>query len=92
MKTAKRLDGMRESFIREMTRLALAHNAINLSQGFPDYDAPPEVIEAAKVALGSGLNQYGITWGAPALRQAIAGMMALVRGVMAALTRSESRA
>jgi aminotransferase len=76
MKTAKRLDGMRESFIREMTRLALAHNAINLSQGFPDYDAPPEVVEAAKVALGSGLNQYGITWGTPALRQAIAETMA----------------
>ena len=75
MKTAKRLDGMRESFIREMTRLALAHNAINLSQGFPDYDPPSEVIEAAKTAIGSGLNQYGITWGTPALRQAIAQVM-----------------
>jgi len=75
MKTAKRLEGMRESFIREMTRLALAHDAINLSQGFPDYDTPREVIEAAKAALDSGLNQYGITWGTPALRQAIAATM-----------------
>lgn len=75
MKTANRLLGMRESFIREMTRLALAHNAINLSQGFPDYDAPPEVIEAAKAAVGSGQNQYGITWGSPLLRQAIAETM-----------------
>jgi aminotransferase len=75
MKTAKRLEGMRESFIREMTRLALTHNAINLSQGYPDYDAPPEVVEAAKTALGSGFNQYGITWGVPALRQAIAEAM-----------------
>jgi DNA-binding transcriptional MocR family regulator len=81
MKTAKRLEGMRESFIREMTRLALTHNAINLSQGFPDYDAPPEVIEAAKEALGSGLNQYGITWGIPALRQAIAETMATRYGL-----------
>jgi aminotransferase len=76
MKTATRLDGMRQSFIREMTRLALAHNAINLSQGFPDYDAPPEVIEAAKAAVGSGQNQYGITWGTAPLRQAIAETMA----------------
>ncbi len=81
MKTAKRLEGMRESFIREMTRVALTHNAINLSQGFPDYDAPPEVIEAAKAALGSGLNQYGITWGIPALRQAIAETMATRYGL-----------
>jgi aspartate/methionine/tyrosine aminotransferase len=76
MKTAMRLEGMRESFIREMTRLALAHNAINLSQGFPDYSPPPEVVEAAKEALESGNNQYGITWGSPALRQAIAETMA----------------
>lgn len=75
MKTAKRLEGMRESFIREMTRLALTHNAINLSQGFPDYDPPREVIEAAKAALDNGINQYGITWGAPALRQAISETM-----------------
>jgi len=75
MKTAKRLDGMRESFIREMTRLALAHNAINLSQGFPDYDPPREVVEAAKAAMDNGINQYGITWGAPNLRQAISDTM-----------------
>jgi len=75
MKTAKRLEGMRESFIREMTRLALKYNAINLSQGYPDYDAPPEVVEAAKKAVGSGLNQYGITWGVPPLRQALAETM-----------------
>src|SRR5579863_7443964 len=75
MKTAKRLEGMRESFIREMTRLALTYDAINLSQGYPDYDAPHEVVEAAKLALESGFNQYGITWGVPALRQAIAETM-----------------
>ena len=75
MQTAQRLNGMRESFIREMTRLALTHNAINLSQGFPDFDPPREVIDAAHRALDSGMNQYGITWGMPALRQAIAAKM-----------------
>src|SRR3990172_7083247 len=72
---AKRLDGLRESFIREMTRLAITHNAINLSQGFPDFDPPREVIEAAHRALDAGANQYTITWGTPALRQAIAAKM-----------------
>jgi aspartate/methionine/tyrosine aminotransferase len=81
MKTAKRLEDMRESFIREMTRVAIKYNAINLSQGFPDYDTPPEVVEAAKTALGSGQNQYGITWGIAPLRQAIAAMMARLYGL-----------
>ena len=72
---ARRLDGMRESFIREMTRLALSCQAINLAQGFPDFDPPREIIEAAHRALDSGTNQYTITWGIPALRQAIAAKM-----------------
>ncbi|MDD3846509.1 MAG: aminotransferase class I/II-fold pyridoxal phosphate-dependent enzyme [Syntrophorhabdaceae bacterium] len=69
---ARRLHMIRESFIREMTRLAITHNAINLSQGFPDFDPPREAIEAAHQALESGGNQYTITWGTAALRQAIA--------------------
>ncbi len=73
--TAQRLGNMRESFIREMTRLAMTHQAINLSQGFPDFDPPREVIDAAHRALDSGMNQYGITWGLPALRQAISAKM-----------------
>ena len=51
------------SFIREMTRLAITHNAINLSQGFPDFDPPREVIDAAHRALDSGSNQYTIALG-----------------------------
>ncbi len=81
MKTAQRLEDMRESFIRGMTRVAIKYNAINLSQGFPDYDTPPEVVEAAKRALGSGQNQYGITWGIAPLRQAIAAIMARLYGL-----------
>jgi aminotransferase len=72
---------MRESFIREMTRLAITHKAINLSQGFPDFDPPREVIEGAHRALDSGTNQYTITWGIPALRQAIAAKMKRLYGL-----------
>ena len=75
MVVAQRLQGLRESFIREMTRLAITHQAINLSQGFPDYDPPAEVLDAARTALYSGMNQYTITWGTPHLRQAIAAKM-----------------
>lgn len=57
----------------EMTRLALAHGAINLAQGFPDFDGPPEIIEAAVAALRSGDNQYARSQGHPRLVQALAG-------------------
>ena len=65
-----------ESVIREMTRLNLALNgpekAVNFAQGFPDFDPDPRILDAAARALRDGYNQYATTWGAPALRQAIA--------------------
>jgi len=61
-----------ESVIREMTRLALQHNAINLAQGFPDFPAPDEVKQAAVAAIEADLNQYPITWGQPSIREALA--------------------
>jgi aspartate/methionine/tyrosine aminotransferase len=61
-----------ESVIREMTRLALQYNAINLSQGFPDFPAPAEIKRAAQEAIAADINQYAITWGAKSLRNAIA--------------------
>jgi aminotransferase len=60
-----------ESVIREMTRLADLHGAINLGQGFPDFPAPDEVKEAARRAIADDHNQYPITWGTPELRTAI---------------------
>jgi aminotransferase len=54
---------------------------VNLAQGFPDWNPPPEVVAAAKEALDGPHNQYAITWGAPALRQAIAEKMAWFNGV-----------
>src|SRR5262245_1762210 len=73
--TSSRLAGLRESVIREMTRIAIEHDAINLSQGFPDFSPPPEIIAAAHRALDEGFNQYAVTWGVPALRLAIAEYM-----------------
>ena len=70
--TAHRLHQFTESVIREMTRIANAYNAINLSQGFPDFDPPPELVAAAKRALDEGFHQYAVTWGAPRFREALA--------------------
>jgi len=61
-----------ESVIREMTRLANQHEAINLAQGFPDFPMPAPMKDAACAAIHGDINQYAITWGAPALRLAIA--------------------
>lgn len=60
-----------ESVIREMTRLAIEHDAVNLAQGFPDFGAPEEVKRAAQEAIAADINQYAITWGAKPFRDAI---------------------
>ena len=70
-----------ESVIREMTRLAIAHNAINLAQGFPDFAAPEEIKSAARDAIARDVNQYAITWGAKSLRNAIAEKFQRTQGV-----------
>lgn len=61
-----------ESIIRDMTRQALQHGAVNLSQGFPDFAAPEELKRAACDAINADINQYAITWGAKRFRDAIA--------------------
>jgi len=70
-----------ESVIREMTRLALKHGAVNLSQGFPDFSAPAEIKEAARQAISDDINQYAITWGAKPLREAIVEKFERTQGV-----------
>lgn len=67
-----RIQRFTESVIREMTRLAIAHKAVNLAQGFPDFPAPEVLKRAAREAIASDINQYAITWGAKPLRDAIA--------------------
>ena len=69
---AQRVQGFGSSIIREMTRLSLTYDALNLSQGFPDFPAPEEVTRAAVEAIEAHVNQYTVTWGIPALREAIA--------------------
>jgi aspartate/methionine/tyrosine aminotransferase len=61
-----------ESVIREMSRLANLHGAVNLAQGFPDFPAPASIKQAAIEAINADINQYSITWGAKPLRDAIA--------------------
>ena len=70
--TASRLAGFSESVIRAMTRLANAHGAINLSQGFPDAHPPEEVLQALERATRGPFHQYAVTWGAPRFREALA--------------------
>ena len=70
-----------ESVIRDMTRVCLRHQGVNLAQGFPDFGAPAEIKEAAVKAIRADVNQYAITWGTPALRQAIVEKFSRYNGV-----------
>jgi aspartate/methionine/tyrosine aminotransferase len=72
MRISARAASFPESVIREMTRQHALYGGVNLAQGYPDFDPPQEIVEAAARALRDGYNQYAITWGAPELRQAIA--------------------
>jgi aspartate/methionine/tyrosine aminotransferase len=71
-RTSEKAARFTESVIREMTRLANQHGAVNLSQGFPDFPAPEAIKAAACDAIRKDINQYAITWGAKPLRDAIA--------------------
>ena len=72
MNAAKRTSTFTESVIREMTRIANLHEAVNLAQGFPDFPMPEPMKEAACAAIHGDINQYAVTWGSSALRHAIA--------------------
>lgn len=70
-----------ESVIREMTRVAREHDAINLAQGFPDFPAPQALKESAAKWILEDVNQYAVTWGSDRLRAAIGEYMRRRRGV-----------
>lgn len=78
---AARLGGVAESVIREMTREAHRHDAINLSQGIPDIEENPPAIKAAAKDAIDAESQYTITWGLPDLRDAIADRYADWKGI-----------
>ncbi|MBM4277245.1 MAG: aminotransferase class I/II-fold pyridoxal phosphate-dependent enzyme [Deltaproteobacteria bacterium] len=79
--SSSRASKFTESVIREMTRICLKHQGVNLAQGFPDFPAPSEIKEAAIEAIQGDFNQYAVTWGTPNLRQAIAEKFAWYNGV-----------
>ena len=70
-----------ESVIREMTRLAMIHGAVNLAQGFPDFAAPVDLKQAAIDAINADYNQYPITWGTKPFRDAISRKYARTYGL-----------
>src|SRR3954466_1209435 len=70
--TAPRLAGFGTTIFTEMSALAERTGAVNLGQGFPDEDGPPELLEAAQQAIRDGQNQYAPLAGVPALRAAVA--------------------
>src|SRR3982751_506942 len=64
--------GFGTTIFAEMSALALTTGSVNLGQGFPDTDGPPEILEAAAAAIRNGVNQYPPGPGIPEVRQAIA--------------------
>jgi aminotransferase len=70
-RTSRRTAVFTESLIREMSRVAARHGAINLAQGFPDWDPPVELVAAGKEAMDAHRHQYAVTWGSPELRGAL---------------------
>ena len=69
---SKRTETFTDSVIRRMTRIANQYDAINLSQGFPDFDPPKEVLSRLEQVAHEDFNQYAITWGAQNFRDALA--------------------
>ena len=69
---ARRLAGTGMSVFSEMSALAAEHHAVNLGQGFPDFPGPPWIKAVAEEAIAGDVNQYAVSHGAPALRQALA--------------------
>lgn len=67
-----RTAGFTDSVIRRMTRISNRYGAVNLSQGFPDFQPPREITERLKQVADEDFHQYSITWGAPGFRKAIA--------------------
>lgn len=67
-----RVQTFTDSVIRRMTRISDEYGAINLSQGFPDFDPPKEILDRLAQVAYEGPHQYSVTFGAPNLREAIA--------------------
>lgn len=71
-KLSDRTAGFTDSVIRRMTRISNQYGAVNLSQGFPDFDPPKEILDRLKEVAYEDFHQYSITWGAQNFREALA--------------------
>jgi aminotransferase len=80
-RTSRRTAVFTESLIREMSRVATRHGAINLAQGFPDWDPPAALVQAGKDSMDAHRHQYAVTWGASELRNALAAKLTRFMGV-----------
>ncbi|MDE7340864.1 MAG: aminotransferase class I/II-fold pyridoxal phosphate-dependent enzyme [Lachnospiraceae bacterium] len=69
---SKRTAGFTDSVIRRMTRISNQYQAVNLSQGFPDFDPPKEILDRLAQVAHEDFHQYSITWGAQNFREALA--------------------
>lgn len=69
---SSRTDTFTESMIRKMTRIAIDHNAINLSQGFPDFNPPKALLDRLSQVVYENHHQYEVTWGSQKMREALA--------------------
>lgn len=69
---SRRTDTFTDSVIRRMTRVSLKYNAVNLSQGFPDFEPPKEILNRLAEVAHEDFHQYSITWGAQNFREALA--------------------
>ena len=80
-KLSERTTSFTDSIIRRMTRVSLQYNAVNLSQGFPDFDPPQEILERLASIATDGPHQYSITWGAQNFREALARKQSRFMGI-----------
>ena len=71
-KLSERTASFTDSVIRRMTRISLQYDAVNLSQGFPDFEPPKEILDRLAQVAHEDYQQYSITWGAQAFREALA--------------------
>ena len=71
-KLSERTKDFTDSVIRRMTRVSLQYGAVNLSQGFPDFDPPKEILDRLAEVSHENYHQYSITWGAQNFREALA--------------------
>ncbi|MDR2963022.1 MAG: aminotransferase class I/II-fold pyridoxal phosphate-dependent enzyme [Bacteroidales bacterium] len=78
---SKRIEHFTDSVIRRMTRIANQYGAVNLSQGFPDFDPPAALKDALKTVAEGSIHQYAVTWGAANLRQALARKQSRLMGI-----------